>query len=725
MNKKDKPKQGGLAGTIIKFFALFALAMGVTYLVVFAVQLISMHGMIRADEERQQAVVAGKSTESMTSIIEENLRARIKWAADRADDEFWIAAHNLRMLQNQVADIYKNPNKYGRRTVLPPSKDNAGVPSMQLLCSMGYENIPAKSMETAQRLANLEPMLKEFLIQNEFNVDIVVATTDGLALFMDRLADKKIKDDGDVITVDFTGQDWYKGAIERGDIFFYPIHSMIYDFDEVAYAAPVYVDDKIVAVLQGSIRTDMLKSFLEGRDIGESGFTVLISDRGQLVCSPRTSGELKINEDLTLDVRDSVNSGLKETINLGLSGETGVTKLKVDGQEYYAAYGYMSSNKWTQIIFVSVDEVMKPTNELLSDMKEVSAQDLVIKREGFRKAAVIAIQMLLVILLVGIVTVSLIAKRRSKPLALMAKRVSGLTGDNMSFEMDKSYMTGDEIQVLAESFRDLSEKMNRYIKEIVAIMSEKERVNAELSLATRIQADMLPSNFPAFPERTDFDIYASMTPAKEVGGDFYDFFFAAENKLAMVMADVSGKGVPAAMFMMMAKTMIQTQLSSHQDVAKALEDVNNIICANNREKMFVTVWVGILDLETGVLTAANAGHEYPIYKEPDKPFEIIKDKHGFVIGGKRNMKYTNYEIAMKPGSKLFVYTDGVPEAMNEAGVLFGMERALGAVNAVADFSPEAILANVAREVRKHVGDAEQFDDLTMLCIEYLGSDSKS
>ena len=178
------------------------------------------------------------------------------------------------------------------------------------------------------------------------------------------------------------------------------------------------------------------------------------------------------------------------------------------------------------------------------------------------------------------------------------------------------------------------------------------------------------------------------------------------------------------MFMMMSKTMIQNRVIENNDVAKVLEDVNNAICDNNREKMFVTVWLGILDLQTGVLEAANAGHEYPVVKEPDGLVERLKDKHGFVIGGIKNMKYTGYQLLMKPGSKLFLYTDGVPEAMNEAGELFGIERTLQALNKVADSKSEEILANVSREVRKYVGAAEQFDDLTMLCIEYYGSSSK-
>ncbi|MBR5338078.1 MAG: SpoIIE family protein phosphatase [Lachnospiraceae bacterium] len=720
MNERSSLITKGIAGKMIKVFVIFALVMGLTFLTVFGIQLGALQLVLRADETDQLQLVAGLSKESLTSVIEENLRARIKWAADKTDDEFWKAGHVMKTLQNQVADIFRHPENYARRSIHPPRAEDAGVPSLQLLCPNGYENIRPEAMEKAERLANLEPLLREFLIKNDYNVDIGVATMDGLALDMDRLADKKIMEDGSIISLDCTEQIWYKGAIERGEVYFYPIHSIFFGFDEVAYAAPVYVDNELVAVLQGSLKTELFTELLEGRNFGKTGFTVLISDKGQLVCTPRETGELGKDIDLEQDLRTVVNPQLKEVISKGLSGETGVSIVTVDGEEYYAAYGYMRSYGWEQIIFVSVKEVMEPTDELLAQMNDVSVNVMKEQNSEVSKSALIAMIILIIILAAGIIIVSETAKRRALPLAGMADQVHQLSGDNMTFEVKDEYKTGDEIQVLAESFGALTHKMKDYVNEMVTIMSEKERVNTELSLATKIQADMLPSKFPAFPDRSEFNIYASMTPAKEVGGDFYDFFFAGDDRLAMVMADVSGKGVPAAMFMMMAKTMIQSQLVAHYDAKTVLENVNNIICSNNREKMFVTVWVGILDLKTGVMIASNAGHEYPIFKEPGGRFEIIKDKHGFVIGGKKNMKYTNYEIEMKPGSKLFVYTDGVPEAMNSQNELFGMERTVNALNMVPDSSPEEILAGVDNAVRDFVGGAEQFDDLTMLCIEYYG-----
>ena len=282
--------------------------------------------------------------------------------------------------------------------------------------------------------------------------------------------------------------------------------------------------------------------------------------------------------------------------------------------------------------------------------------------------------------------------------------------------------TGDEIENLANSMAEMEKDIAAYEDNLTKVTAEKQRIGTELALATRIQADMLPNIFPAFPERSDFSIYASMTPAKEVGGDFYDFFFVDHDCLAMVIADVSGKGIPAAMFMMMAKSMLQTQAASGRSPGEVLENVNRLICENNGEEMFVTVWFAVLDLKTGLLTAANAGHEYPVMKQPDGIFELIKDKHGLAVGAMNGMKYKEYQIQMNPGAKLFVYTDGVAEATDAHNELFGMSRTLDALNRAADKSPEEILQAVNSAVESFVGDAEQFDDLTMMCIEFKGQD---
>ena len=281
--------------------------------------------------------------------------------------------------------------------------------------------------------------------------------------------------------------------------------------------------------------------------------------------------------------------------------------------------------------------------------------------------------------------------------------------------------TGDELEALAHSIEEMDRSLKHYVRENTAITAERERLNTELELAGSIQMDMLPCDFPPFPERSEFDLYASMNPAKEVGGDFYDFFLVDEDHLALVIADVSGKGIPGALFMMMVKIMVQNCVLAGLSPKQVMEQVNEQIAENNSESMFVTVWLGILDIPSGKLTAVNAGHEYPIFKKPGGCYELIKDKHGMAVGTMEGIRYREYEMQFEPGSSLFVYSDGLPEANNRAEELFGMARTVAALNENPDLSPEETLCAVERAVDTFVGDAPQFDDLTMLCFAYHGA----
>jgi sigma-B regulation protein RsbU (phosphoserine phosphatase) len=279
--------------------------------------------------------------------------------------------------------------------------------------------------------------------------------------------------------------------------------------------------------------------------------------------------------------------------------------------------------------------------------------------------------------------------------------------------------TGNEIERLAFSFSSMVKELDRYMNELQTITAEKERIGAELDVATRIHADMLPNKFPAFPDRNEFDLYATMDPAKEVGGDFYDFFFVDNDHLAMVIADVSGKGIPAALFMMSAKIVINDRTMMGGTPAEILKYVNNRICDKNEEGLFVTVWLGIIDISTGKLTCANAGHEFPALCRNGK-FELFKDEHGFVVGGFEDEEYTDYEIQLSPGDKIFVYTDGVPEATDAKGEMFNTDRMTESLNKHRDLSPEHLLKAVKEDVKEFVKDAPQFDDLTMLTLTFKG-----
>ena len=335
----------------------------------------------------------------------------------------------------------------------------------------------------------------------------------------------------------------------------------------------------------------------------------------------------------------------------------------------------------------------------------------------------VLITMILVAAAVSLGQVFYLGRRLLHPLQIITKEASRFASENeMRDEKLSSVIKNrDEIGQLARAIDQMEEQIQSYVEKITSITAEEEKMRTELSLAARIQLEALPGTFPAFPDRDEFDIYASMKPAKDVGGDFYDFFLVDDDHLCLVIADVSGKGIPAALFMMVSRTILANIAMMGMSPKEVLEKANEAICANNKEEMFVTVWLGILEISTGKVTAANAGHEYPVLKKPDQDFEILIDKHGFVLGGMEEVKYREYEFDMEPGSKLFLYTDGLPEATDNEQNMFGVELMMDALNESLNLSTKEILDHMKGRVDGFVGSAPQFDDLTMLCIEYFGS----
>ena len=342
-------------------------------------------------------------------------------------------------------------------------------------------------------------------------------------------------------------------------------------------------------------------------------------------------------------------------------------------------------------------------------------------------------------ILVFVIVVVVMAARASRfmkrtiinPINTLAMAAVNYTARDKTQDIElESYFDGlnidtkDEIETLYHSLTDMEADINTTMKRIREMTAEKEREAAELDLAARIQANMLPTEFPLFPEHSEFDLYATMDPAKEVGGDFYDAFLIDESHLGMVIADVSGKGVPAALFMMVSRTILKNRACMGGTPAEIIQDVNRSLCQGNTEMMFVTVWLGILDLNTGEVIECNAGHEDPVIKRKGGDYEIIQREHGFVLGAMAKMQYECDSFTLGEGDILFVYTDGLPEATNGEGNRLEIPRMLEALNKHKDDDIVTLLGDVRAEVDAFVKDAEQFDDLTMMAVEYKGADRK-
>ena len=330
----------------------------------------------------------------------------------------------------------------------------------------------------------------------------------------------------------------------------------------------------------------------------------------------------------------------------------------------------------------------------------------------------------IMVIIISLLAAFFLKRAIIRPIEKVSAEASRFAKENAKGEPLGDLGKYDVILNLARSIDSMETDMITYIENLTTATADKERIEAELSIAAMIQENSLPDVFPAFPDRHEFDIYASMDPAKTVGGDFYNFFLIDDDHLGLVIADVSGKGIPASLFMMVSNILISERAQMGGSPSEVLRFANENICEHNKADMFVTVWLGILEISTGKLTASNAGHEYPIVYRKGEKFEILKDRHGFVVGGMEGMRYKDYEIQLNKGDKLFLYTDGLPEATDKDEQMFTIDRVTETLNRYKDNSPKEILDGITKAVNEFVGDAPQFDDLTMLCLE-LKDDVKS
>lgn len=296
------------------------------------------------------------------------------------------------------------------------------------------------------------------------------------------------------------------------------------------------------------------------------------------------------------------------------------------------------------------------------------------------------------------------------------KSLAMITGGNLDTVVN--VRTNEEFASLSDDINSTVVTLKHYIAEAAA------RIDRELEFAKSIQHSAIPTVFPPYPGHSEFDIYATMDTAKEVGGDFYDFYFVGENRLGFLIADVSGKGIPAAMFMMTAKTIIKGYAESGKPVDEVFTTANEKLCESNDAGMFVTAWMGVLDTVTGKVEFANAGHNPPLVRHAGGGFEYLRSKPCFILAGMDGIKYRKNEFTLAPGDEIYLYTDGVTEATDSENNLYGEERLLALLNSMGDLSGEEICRAVKADIDAFVGDAPQFDDITMLYLKYNGGDAK-
>ena len=671
-----------------------------------------------ASDKNLSETLGQKSSAYMSEQSQLTLSQLASEKAKVADEIFTDYERGVITAAAVAEEIYSHPDRYPARPVDVPDASNDGVLTMQVLYSAAVDpEDPAIQRELAL-IGNVQDVLMSVNASHEAMASIYVATESGFMVQADYISAKKFDENGVLMPLEAKERPWYRGAAETGKPYFTPVTKDAHTPKlAIMCGVPVFAGGKLAGVAGAGFYLDEMENLVQSVNLGASGNACILNGSGQVLFSTFGEGTLAAVADAP-DLRASDDAPLAELAASAAGGKTGVTLLSVDGDVCYAAYAPMETVGWSMIVLLSQEAVEAPTKQLRASVDEMTEASYGYTEKHIRQAVWLLVGVVFAALAIALLTSVLLSRRIVSPIKKLTRAVGEMEGDKLEFRWDLD--TGDETQTLANAFRSLTQRMKDYIGDLETVTAENERINTELTLASRIQANMLPNVFPPFPGRKELDIYASMDAAKEVGGDFYDFFLIDDDHLCLVMADVSGKGVPAALFMMACKIIIGNYAMLGQTPAQVLETANAAVCATNKDDMFITVWIGFLDLKTGELTAANAGHEYPILRQPDGRWQVVRDRHGLVIGGLPDARYTEYTLRLKPGARLFLYTDGVPEATDPSGRMFGMQRILDVLNADASASPEGVLRNLRSAVDAFVREEEQFDDLTMLCVEYNG-----
>ena len=710
---------GGLQQKIFNLVLIFAIIIGIVFAGVSFYQYKLITELVSSTNEEQQESISAISANTMSQMIDGSLTKSNALQAYIAEDMFGDLRNDVVTLQTLATGLFEHRGSFEPHTFSLPDPANEGTPAAQVLYEKGVDHASSEYLGVAAHMT--DTMLAMYTGNSMMNT-VYIGLADGTHLCVDEHSANKFDGDGNIIYFPVRERPWYTGAAESGDIWFSDVYEDSYTgILCITCSAPVYAGGKLVGVVGSDLFLGAMSDYINSSS-GNGGFICVVNSAGHVIFAPDNNGLFTVAiSDNAEDLRASSNTSLAEFITDALAGATGLRTVSVGENEYYMAGTPISSVGWTAVSVVDKAVTEQPTTMMLGEYEIINDSATETFRESSRKAQTAIFIILLLILFIGAFVVIKFAGRIVKPLERMTSHIIAASSAGDMFEMYDTYRTGDEIEELAKAFADLSGRTVQYISDIQRITAEKERIGAELSLATSIQAGMLPNMFPPFPERTEFDIYAAMDPAKEVGGDFYDFFLIDDDHLAMVIADVSGKGVPAALFMMASKIMINDHTLMGGTPAEILGRVNKQICSSNDAEMFVTVWLGILEISTGKLTAASAGHEYPMLNLNGK-YELLKDKHGLAVGAMDIAKYKDYEITLKKGDSIFVYTDGVAEATDADNQLFGTERTIEALNTAPGASPEETLKNVRASVDGFVKEAPQFDDLTMLCLRYYGTE---
>ena len=685
------------------------------------------------DSIREQEHSLGSFLEaSMGEYAEKQAKERLKEVATTKarliDRELMAVRGDVAYLSDQMSMFLQSPEHYLPRS-LPDVRQGAAVPltmphiqySPDLL-TQGMDEALRREIGIAGNLA--DPMVLmhkaypkhgvEFFAGSKHGYMIVLSASPGgeeEASFEKQVLEKY------TAGFDHRQRPWYRLGEQVDRPSFTRSYRGTDGHLDVACVMPYYDKEGFAGVVGISGCVENYRSEVESTP-EESHINFVLGRGGHVVFSSEEEGLLAAETD-SVDLRESENPSVAELARRMTAGESDVTSIELDGKVYHCAFVPMPSIGWSFGTVIESDEIQAPVEQVTRAVREDMADFGNDLQEIFLGSLVKTGLILLPILLLVFYGSGVMAARFTRPIRRLADDVKEIAAGN--FDRKLEVRTGDEIEHLADSFNAMTEELKRYIQNMAQAAAEKEHARTELEVAARIQLDMLPDGHGPFPERKEFDLYASMDPARNVGGDFYDFYMPEKGSLVITIADVSGKGVPAALFMAKSQSVLKNCVmkAKGSELALALEEANRQLCRGNEAAMFVTVFLGMLDLSTGRLDYVNGGHCPPLLGK-DGSYDFLPIKKSTMLG-LMELPYDQQSVTLAPGDTLLLYTDGVSEAMDGEGNLFTEPRIREEMNALpSNQNIEEILTKLLEKIRRHAGGAEQSDDITMLGLRYNG-----
>ena len=697
---------------------------------------IAIYGMmdIKSNAVKTGREIGRSAEENSGQALQEAAKRDIKLLLEERSNRINLIFEDLGsdvgMIAAEMNDILKHPGRFSPMEVQEPQRSNAGVLVPQLLFAEGVDRDDPSLQEEIGLTANIQNWLLRKIESQDMVASVYVASKSGFGILVDDRSDKKFREGEDTpLAIDLRARPWYREAIEKKGRIYSSIFADVYSGNLGITCAVPYFDasGEVAGVVGAGMFLKEINDIVLSTTIGETGFGFVVDHDGRVLFSPKSEGDLAANRagrsNNLLEAKDEMLAAAARDM---VDGGEGVLEVMVDGVPCYLAYRPL--RKCSFGIVMAMSEVTMSARASEKVIAESTGTFLESLDSSIRSSILAVLALALLLWLLVPLLGNKVAARLVKPIQELSDGVREIAGGNLSKKLD--IHTGNEIEHLATCFNAMTDELQSYMKNLTQVTAEKERIATELSVATNIQKSMLPNIFPPFPTKREFDIYATMHAAKEVGGDFYDFYLLDERHLVITIADVSGKGVPAALFMVISKTILKDfaqTMGGLDDVAPLVACANDQLCQNNDAMMFVTAFVGMLDIETGRLAYVSAGHNPPlIFRAAEGKFSYLDVKRNLILGFRSGAQYQGQETILAPGDRIFLYTDGVTEAMNEEEELYGEERLLSCLNGTVpqNHGVKELLASVSSSLKEHVKTAEQSDDITMLALAYQGPEGK-